>query len=92
MTALSATASENATTALRAAANQEAVRTSTLNLGRLIGTFGSHDYSSIGINFSNTNVPSEAKNQLRRKGDCCSFGFQARDSENSLRIFTVQAL
>lgn len=50
MTALSATASENATTALRAAANQEAVRTSTLDLGRLIGTFGSHDYSSIGMN------------------------------------------
>ena len=46
MTALSATASENATTALRAAANQEAVRTSTLDLGRLIGTLGSHDVVS----------------------------------------------
>ena len=64
MTALGTTASENATTALRAAANQEAVRTGTLDLGRLIGTFGSHDFSSIGMNFSGiTDMPSEVKTQ-----------------------------
>ena len=64
MSALGATASENATTALRAAANQEAVRTGTLDLGRLIGTFGSHDFSSIGMNFSGiTDMPSEVKTQ-----------------------------
>jgi hypothetical protein len=47
MTALGATAGENAAAALRAAADQKAVRAGTLDLGRLIGTFGSHDESSI---------------------------------------------
>lgn len=47
VTALSATSSKDATTALRAAANQEAMRTSTLDLRRLISTFGSHDYESL---------------------------------------------
>ena len=48
VTALRAAAGKHATTALRAAANQEAVRTSTLDLGRLVGTFGSHDESLLG--------------------------------------------
>jgi hypothetical protein len=47
VTTLGATSSKDATTALRAAANQEAMRTSTLDLRRLISTFGSHDYESL---------------------------------------------
>ena len=43
MTPLGAATSENVTTALGAGANQEAVRTDTLDLGRLISTFGSND-------------------------------------------------
>ena len=43
VTTLSATSGKDATTTLGATANQETVRTSTLDLGRLVGTFGSHD-------------------------------------------------
>lgn len=46
MTALGATTSQNATTALRTAANEEAVSAGTLGLGGLIGTLGSHDVVS----------------------------------------------
>ena len=48
VTALGATAGKHAAAALGAAANQEAVRTGTLDLGRLVGTFGSHDGSLLG--------------------------------------------
>lgn len=46
VTALGATTSQNATTALRTAANEEAVSAGTLGLGGLIGTLGSHDVVS----------------------------------------------
>ena len=46
VTALGATTSQNAATALRTAANEEAVSAGTLGLGGLIGTLGSHDVVS----------------------------------------------
>ena len=46
LAALGATTSQNATTALRTAANEEAVSAGTLGLGGLIGTLGSHDVVS----------------------------------------------
>lgn len=45
VTALTATTSQNGAAALGARTNQEAMRASTLNLRRLIGTLGSHDIS-----------------------------------------------
>ena len=42
VTALSTAAGQDTATALRAAANKEAVRASALDLGRLVGTFRCH--------------------------------------------------
>ena len=76
MTALGATTGQNATAALRAAANEEAVSAGALGLGGLIGTLGSHD----DVSFVSREKPVETLSPLRRmknpeQPDCRSDAF-----------------